>query len=60
MKTNLFDTHPAELTPEQSRLSKGMNVFADTMEKKVFEAANNLNKTQDTQAEYFENEAADS
>jgi coproporphyrinogen III oxidase len=59
MKNNLFDTHPAELTPEQSLLSKEMSIFADIMEQKVFEAASKLNSTQSTQTKYFEYEAAD-
>ena len=46
MKNNLFDAHPAELTPEQSRLSKEMSIFADTIEEKIFEAASKLNNTQ--------------
>ena len=39
MKSDLFAALPADLTPEQSRLSGGMISFADTMEKKVFDAA---------------------
>jgi coproporphyrinogen III oxidase len=59
MKNNLFDAHPAELTPEQSQLSKEMSIFADTMEQKVFEAVSKLNSTQSTQTKHFEYEAAD-
>ena len=59
MKNNLFDAHPAELTPEQSLLSKAMSIFADKMEQKVFGAVSKLNSTQTTQTEHFEMEAAD-
>ncbi len=59
MKNNLFDAHLAELTPEQSQLSKEMSIFADTMEQKVFEAVSKLNSTQSTQTKHFEYEAAD-
>ena len=59
MTNNLFDLHPSELTPEQSRLSKAMSAFADTMEQKVFGVTSNLNSTQTTQTEHFEMEAAD-
>ena len=59
MKNNLFNDHPAELTPEQSRLSKKMSTFADTIEQKVFEATSKLNSTQSTQTRFFEYEAAD-
>ena len=59
MKNNLFDVHPAELTPEQSRLSKEMSIFADTIEEKIFEAASKLNNTQSEQTKHFEYEAAD-
>jgi hypothetical protein len=53
MKNNLFDAHPAELTPEQSLLSKAMSIFADKMEQKVFGAVSKLNSTQTTQTEHF-------
>ena len=59
MKNNLFDVHPAELTAEQSLLSKAMSTFADTMEQKVFGVTSKLNNTQTTQTEHFELEAAD-
>jgi coproporphyrinogen III oxidase len=59
MKNDLFAALPAELTPEQSRLSGEMIRFADTMEKKVFDAAAKLNGTQDIQTKNFEYEAAD-
>ena len=59
MTNNLFDLHPSELTPEQSRLSKAMSTFADTMEQKVFGVTSKLNSTQTTQTEHFEYEAAD-
>lgn len=59
MTNNLFDLHPSELTPEQSRLSRKMSTFADTMEEKIFAVASKLNNTQHTQTEHFEFEAAD-
>ena len=59
MTNNLFDQFPSELTPEQSRLSKAMSKFADTMEEKVFTAASKLNNTQTTQTEHFERDTAD-
>ncbi len=59
MKSDLFAALPDELTPEQSRLSGEMISFADTMEKKVFDAAAKLNGTQDIQTKNFEYETAD-
>jgi coproporphyrinogen III oxidase len=59
MESDLFAAHPAELTPEQSRLTKEMKNFADTMETKVFDAAGKLNGIQDIQTKNFQYEAAD-
>jgi coproporphyrinogen III oxidase len=59
MTNNLFDAHPAELTPEQSRLSKKMSTFADAIEQRVFDQTSRLNNTQREQTKHFEYEAAD-
>ena len=59
MKNDLFAALPDELTPEQSRLSGEMIRFADTMEKKVFDAAAKLNGALDIQTKNFDYEAAD-